>query len=104
MDEFVMALVAALPADSCGCTVDWHRGDPSGRIVQWLWAKPASEVTVDEVKNGSDALARVTAFQPGVTEGYQVTLPNAVEVLGQCPFQPEVCAGQHVVASGSGRF
>ena len=104
MDEFVSALVAALPADSCGCTIDWHRGDSDGRVVQWLWAKPAAEVNTDDVTSGVQALARMTGFKPGVVEGYQINLPNAVEVLESCPFQPATCEGAHVVASGSGRF
>lgn len=104
MDEFVSALVSALPGEACGCTIDWHRGNTDGRVVQWLWAKPAAEVSADEVSTGVDALARMTGFQPGSTEGFQVNLPNAVEVLEQCPFQPETCEGAHVVASGSGRF
>ena len=104
MDEFVVALVGSMPAESCGCTVDWHRGDAEGRVVQWLWAKPATEVSLAEVQTGADALARVTRLQQGSTAGFQVTLPNAVEMLDHCPFQPERCSGQHVVASGSGRF
>lgn len=104
MDEFVSALVSVLPAEACGCTIDWHRGDAEGRVVQWLWAKPAAEVNAGEVSNGVQALARMTGFQPGSTEGFQVNLPNGVEVLEKCPFQPATCGGAHVVASGSGRF
>ena len=104
MDEFVSALVSALPTEACGCTIDWHRGNSDGRVVQWLWAKPAAEVSTADVESGVLALARITGFQPGSTDGFQVNLPNAVEVLETCPFQPATCEGPHVVASGSGRF
>lgn len=104
MREFVTALVSALPADACGCTIDWHRGNTEGRVVQWLWAKPAGEVSVESVNAGVEALTRITGFKLGPTDGFQVTLPNSVEVLDSCPFQPHICEGSHVVASGSGRF
>lgn len=104
MDEFVSALVCTLPDDACGCTIDWHRGDTDGRVVQWLWAKPAAEVSAAEVHSSVDALARISGFKPGATDGFSVNLPNAVEVLDTCPFQPTTCEGAHVVASGSGRY
>lgn len=104
MDEFVSALVCTLPNDACGCTIDWHRGDAEGRVVQWLWAKPVAEVSAEQVNTSVQALARITGFQPGTAAGFQTTLPNAVEVLESCPFQPTSCEGAHVVASGSGRL
>lgn len=103
MDEFITSLVTTLPGDTCGCTIDWFRGNEDGRVVQWLWAKPASEVSLDEVQAGVAALARISAFKPGNTEGFAVNLPNQVELLDACPFQPDRCQGAHVVASGSGR-
>lgn len=105
MDEFVTALIDTLPAGNCGCTVDWHKGDTDGRVVQWLWAKPAqSSQELTEVSRLVTRLEAVTRFTPGNTAPFSTNLPNEVAVLEDCPFQRENCSGTHVVASGSGRL
>jgi hypothetical protein len=105
MDEFVSALITTLPEGNCGCTVDWHRGDDNGRVVQWLWAKPAD--TAEDLSHVSELVTRlesVTRFVPGDASPFTTHLPNVVALLQSCPFQQPTCAGTHVVASGSGRL
>lgn len=105
MDEFVAALINTLPEGNCGCTVDWHKGDAQGRVVQWLWAKPSSSAeVVDNVATLVQRLEAVTRFVPGDASPFSTHLPNEVAVLEHCPFQNDECTGSHVVASGSGRL
>jgi len=105
MDEFVAALIDTLPDGNCGCTVDWHKGDNNGRVVQWLWAKPTERA--DEVTRVSELVTRLqarTRFIPGDASPFSTTLPNEVAVLDACPLQHPTCSGPHIVASGSGRL
>ena len=105
MDEFVTALMSTLPDGNCGCTVDWHKGDENGRVVQWLWARPADDgVDVSQVSELVRRLQAVTRFVPGDASPFQTNLPNEVAVLERCPFQQTNCEGSHIVASGSGRL
>ena len=105
MDEFVAALINTLPEGNCGCTVDWHKGDDNGRVVQWLWAKPSEQP--DDLAQLTELVTRLqarTRFIPGDAAPFSTALPNEVAVLESCPFQQNTCSGPHVVASGSGRL
>ena len=102
------AIVDILSKDGCGYTLDLHKGNGEGHIVQWLWAKPvaAAEVadSVTVTDSGSDVARRLTdlGLTPGPTSPYITQLDDEVGLLEECPFQPAACEGPHVVACGAG--
>ena len=101
-------ILDALARDSCGYTLDLHRGNGGGNVVQWLWAHPVSESDVDdstvvtERANGVSQQLRGLGLTPGTVAPYVIQLDDEVGLLAECPFQPMACAGPHIVASGSG--
>ena len=101
------AIVDILSQDGCGYTIDWHKGNGEGHIVQWLWAKPVGEESSDVVTiadSGTEVARRLTdlGLHPGHIAPFRTHLDDDVGLLEACPFQPEACEGPHVVACGSG--
>jgi subtilisin family serine protease len=103
-EQRTAAIAAALDDFGCGWTLDVQRREPN-RVIQWLWATPVLD---DDGANshelGKDVVARVvaTGVELAHPEVVNTHLPNTVEVLDACPFQPETCLGSHVVATGTG--
>lgn len=105
MKNFISTFADALNGEQCGLTIDIHRGNKT-EVVQYLWATPSSLLSrqqISELTEHVNSAADLAGFVPGETEPYKTTLPNEVAVLDSCPFQPEACAGKHLVISGSGK-
>lgn len=99
-------VVDVLATPGCGYTLDVHRGDADGAIVQWLWGEPLlsdEKVALERGRALADAV-RHAGVAPGDTAPYDAHLTDAIIVMEECPFQPRVCAGPHLVASGRGRL
>jgi hypothetical protein len=101
-------IVDALSQDGCGYTLDLHRGNGAGHVVQWLWAMP---VTTESVVDSSSVTASgnliasqmaTLGIHHGDTSPYTTNLQDEVGLLQECPFQPAACDGPHIVACGSG--
>ena len=95
-----------LSTPGCGYTLDVHRGDTNGPIVQWLWGEPLDgdeKLALDRGHAVFDAV-KAAGVSPGDTSPYEAHLTDAVMVMDECPFQPAVCSGRHVVVSGRGRL
>ena len=99
-------VIDVLVAPGCGYTLDVHRGDADGAIVQWLWGEPLAAGSEGALERGYALAEAVKAagVSPGDTAPYDAHLTDAVIVMDECPFQPTVCAGPHLVASGRGRL
>jgi hypothetical protein len=101
-------IVDALAQDGCGYTLDLHRGNGDGHVVQWLWAQP---VTESDVTESAGVTARATSLaqqlqhlgiRSGTVAPFTAQLDDEVGLLQECPFQPVACEGPHIVACGSG--
>ena len=102
--QSTIAIAGILDARGCGWTLDVQQDDPQ-KVVQWLWAAPVSSLeAVGPREAGIDLSDQVLKVGLNLIEPDNVTthLPNQVEVLGACPFRPQHCDGEHVVASGTG--
>ena len=99
-------VIDVLVTPGCGYTLDVHRGDADGAIVQWLWGEPLTGGTEDAIERGYALAEAVKAagVSRGDTAPFDAHLTDAVIVMDECPFQPNVCAGPHLVASGRGRL
>jgi len=99
-------VIDVLVTPGCGYTLDVHRGDADGAIVQWLWGEPLAGHETQALERGRALAEAVKAagVAPGDTAPYDAHLTDAVIVMDECPFQPSVCAGPHLVASGRGRL
>ena len=95
-----------LSTPGCGYTLDVHRGDSDGGIVQWLWGEPLDGDETQAIDRGRALFEAVKAagVSPGDTAPYDAHLTDVVIVMDECPFQPAVCSGRHLVASGRGRI
>ena len=100
-------IIDALSTPGCGYTLDVHRGDADGAIVQWLWAEPILGADDSSALGKGHALSeavKAAGIVSGDTAPYDAQLIDAVRLLSECPFQPAQCGGAHVVASGRGRL
>jgi len=101
-------MIDILSEDGCGYTLDLHRGNGDGRVVQWLWAKPVGSEPISDAVNltdsGTAVARRLTdlGLRQGSTAPFTTQLDDEVGLLQTCPFQPVACQGPHVVASGAG--
>ena len=99
-----IAIAGILDAQGCGWTLDVQQDDPQ-KVVQWLWAAPVATLDASSPQSvGFNLSDQVLKLGLNLLEPDNVTthLPNQVEVLKACPFRPQHCDGEHVVASGTG--
>jgi hypothetical protein len=101
VNDFASEFIASLPEETCGYTLDYHRGDSRGPVVQWLWAAPI-QLTSAERAGALLRRAEDLGFHSIDVAPFSAHLPTSAEVLPACPFQPDMCAGEHSVVSGSG--
>lgn len=102
--------ISGILADSgCGSTLDLFRNQDSDVpvMVQWLWASPQSVLE----ENPEAAHQRANAVLESISHsGFEASneandffcLSNDIEVAPTCPFRPDSCQGNHVVAAGVG--
>ena len=106
MSDFVSRFAQSIELGGCGITVDAHKTPHNFDIVQYLWASPLAALensSVNDVTNSVISAASSSGFVPGDVSPYASHLPNESAVLDVCPFQPEMCVGQHLIISGSGK-
>jgi len=106
MSDFLYSFAKAAKPEGCGVTVDAHVTEQNFDVVQYLWAAPLTSLensSIDAVTSDVLKAAESSGFVPGDVSPYRTHLPNESSVLDNCPFQPEVCVGQHLVISGSGK-
>jgi hypothetical protein len=93
-------------AQGCGLTIDSHTTDQKFDVVQYLWAAPLvtlGDARIDDITDGVTSAAKRAGFSPTDVSPYITNLPNESAVLDTCPFQPEMCLGEHLVISGAGK-
>ncbi len=101
-------MIDILSEDGCGYTLDLHKGNGEGHVVQWLWAKPVGAEPISDsvnvVDSGTAVAQRLTdlGLRQAPTAPFTTQLDDEVGLLQTCPFQPVACEGPHVVASGAG--
>lgn len=106
--KLIDQLTQAWNGDACGVTIDIVGNEESNAELQWVLAIPITSDTAPEV------LARVGALRDQLSlDGFlpvdstseaSLRLPNSQAVEAECPYRPTECLGEHVVASGRGRF
>ena len=100
-----LALAKLLDEGGCGWTLDVQQSNPA-KIVQWLWAAPVAQLGKELAPHqvGLNLGSQIQNLGLTLVKPNHVTthLPNQVEILEKCPFRPESCRGDHVVASGTG--
>lgn len=106
--RFINQLAQAWNGDACGVTIDIVGNEEADAELQWVLAIPVNGDTAPEVLTRVGALRNqlsVDGFVPVDSDtGAPLRLPNSQAVESECPYRPEECLGQHVVASGRGRF
>jgi len=94
--------------DACGVTIDIVGNDATDAELQWVLAIPVTSETAPDVLVRVGALRNqlsADGFYPVDPEASAlVRLPNSQAVESECPYRPDQCVGQHVVASGRGRL
>lgn len=106
MSDFVSRFAQAAKQEGCGITVDAHKTSLEFDVVQYLWAAPLAALnnsSIDSVTQAVLKAAKTAGFTPEDVTPYATHLPNESAVLDACPFQPEMCGGQHLIISGSGK-
>lgn len=106
--KLIDQLTQAWNGDACGVTIDIVGNEDANAELQWVLAIPVTPDTAREV------LVRVGALRNQLSlDGFlpvdsnsdaSLRLPNGQAVEAECPYRPDECLGQHVVASGRGRF
>jgi len=94
-------LLSGLQAHSCGFTIDVFNGPNGIKLIQWVWSSPVSEKKNRVVL---ELLKHVESLNllPAADSGLDVGVGNGLEKVPACPFQPEICKGEHFLATGSG--
>jgi hypothetical protein len=90
-----------LQAQSCGFTLDVFNGPNGIKLIQWVWSSP---VSANKNRAVLDLLKHVEGLNlsPADASGLDVGVSNGLEKVSECPFQPEICKGDHFLATGSG--
>lgn len=82
----------------CGYTLDSFKFGANGeRAIQWVVAMPVSS----EKPASWPPLVGILEELP-TRHNLDLGLSNSSAELPACPFQPHICAGAHLVASGVG--
>lgn len=106
MANFYSRFVTESISRGCGFTIDSHKTGQDFDVVQYLWASPLqslSDERIDVVIEEITDAAKRAGFAEADVAPYVTSLPNESAVLDSCPFQPQMCLGQHLVVSGSGK-
>lgn len=92
------SIVEVLDSAGCGYTLDSFKVGPEQvRAIQWIVAKPSKGNLESDWFQAPIDLEDLPE-----NHGLDIGLQNSVGLLGECPFQPTVCLGDHAVASGAG--
>jgi hypothetical protein len=94
----ILSMLEMLDSAGCGYTIDSFKvGAGEERAIQWIAAAPVTS-------QGQESWPpKPTVLQPlPDTHNLDLGLSNTTGLLAECPFQPNVCPGEHNVASGVG--
>lgn len=92
---------------ACGLTIDIIGDSRLSTEVQWIIAAPIDAKYPDETLKAFETL-REELIELGLhmaTEDHhhpEAALPNGVALETKCPYRPESCIGDHLVATGHG--
>ena len=94
----ITSIFESLDSAGCGYTIDSFKVGPfQERAIQWVAARP--------FKLGEDTawppIANVLEALPD-NHMLDLGLSNTHGQVKECPFQPNLCPGEHLVASGVG--
>lgn len=103
------ALLREWSQHSCGLTIDLVGNAQLSSELQWVIAVPLREQHVDTVLRSIDSLREKLEHNGLRTVSAErfdpaATLPNGTSIEPSCPYRPEDCAGEHLVATGHGLF
>ena len=106
--KLIDQLTQAWNGNACGVTIDIVGNEETNAELQWVLAIPVTADTAREVlvRVGDlrNQLSR-DGFLPSHSDSQaSFRLPNSQAVESECPYRPDECLGEHVVASGRGRF
>lgn len=92
---------------ACGLTIDIIGDSRLSTEVQWIIAAPVDARNPDELLTAFEML-RTELGQLGLQMSAEehhhpeAALPNGVALETKCPYRPESCLGDHLVATGHG--
>lgn len=92
---------------ACGLTIDIVGDSKLSAEIQWIIAAPLRSRDPDEMLIAFETLRhglRILGLQIVDTEHYDpaAELPNGTALESCCPYRPETCVGDHLVATGHG--
>lgn len=94
----IMSIFENLDQVGCGYTIDSFKvGPEETRAIQWIAARPA---TMEVPANWPPAFENLVSLPS--SHNLDLGLTNSTGRMKQCPFQPNICPGDHFVASGVG--
>lgn len=105
--ELVQRLVDQWAKNACGLTIDIVGNSELSSEVQWVLAVPV------DVRNPQDSIQSIEKLRDALEQsGLQrvpeehfdpdANLPNGTALESTCPYRPESCLGDHLVAAGHG--
>lgn len=94
----ITSILEKLDNAGCGYTIDSFKVGPNqDRAIQWVAARPVlpgEEPTWPPIASVLEELPE--------SHGLEMGLSNSHGRVSECPFQPHLCQGEHLVASGVG--
>jgi hypothetical protein len=94
----IQSVLETLDQAGCGYTIDSFKFGPHGqRAIQWVVARPTAF-------GESDSWPPLEGQLEDLPKQHQLDLglSNSNAQLPNCPFQPNICSGSHLVATGVG--
>lgn len=94
----ITAILETLDGAGCGYTIDSFKVGPlQERAIQWVAARPIHFGEEQAWPPISEALEELPE-----SHMLELGLSNSHGKVKECPFQPQLCPGEHLVASGVG--
>ena len=101
-DFSISNLVSDLERAGCGYTVDKFNDSQNNNVViQWVWASPSLvDVHPSELDFAKSLLNKWAGGQEKLTPAFDTGLTETIGTIQECPFQPRICPGTHLVSTG----
>lgn len=105
--ELLNRLLSEWKETACGITIDIVGDSNLSSELQWVLAFPVVKNDVEVAVSNIDSLRadlHSKGFQPVESLHLEPTakLPNGLAVEPVCPYRPDSCLGEHIIASGHG--
>lgn len=109
--EYIQRLLAEWSKHACGMTVDLVGEPETAPQLQWVLAFPLQTdpehtctMFLDQLRQDLETLGLQSLNEaPGAGTDH-VHLPNGHVHEMRCPYRPESCTGEHLLATGRGEF